>query len=98
MSHGGQCLAAFFVKMSGLLWPVLCTHLSDRMRLAAVSLTLILRTRTMCTASILRLITNHHSGILFFFVRFFQLFPLCNVHDVAVREGIIIAFDLADLS
>ena len=23
MSHGGQCLAAFFVKMSGLLWPVL---------------------------------------------------------------------------
>ena len=39
-----------------------------------------------------------HSGILFFFVRFFQLFPLCNVHDVAVREEIIIAFDLADLS
>ncbi len=32
-----------------------CTHLSDRMRLAAVSLTLILRTRTMCTASILRI-------------------------------------------
>ena len=23
MSHGGQCLAAFFVKMSGLFWPVL---------------------------------------------------------------------------
>ena len=38
-----------------------------------------------------------HSGIIFFSVRFFQLFPLCNVHDVAVREGIIIAFDLADL-
>ena len=38
-----------------------------------------------------------HSGILFFSVLFFQLFPLCNVHDVVVREGIIIAFDLADL-
>ena len=24
MSHGGQCLAVFFVKMSGLFWPVLC--------------------------------------------------------------------------
>ena len=24
MSHGGQCLAAFFAKMSGLFWPVLC--------------------------------------------------------------------------
>ena len=23
MSHGGQCLAVFFVKMSGLFWPVL---------------------------------------------------------------------------
>ena len=23
MSHGGQYLAAFFVKMSGLFWPVL---------------------------------------------------------------------------
>ena len=23
MSHGGQCLAAFFVKVSGLFWPVL---------------------------------------------------------------------------
>ena len=32
-----------------------CTHLLDRMRLATVSLTLILRTRTMRTASILRI-------------------------------------------
>ena len=63
------------------------------MRLAAVSLTLILRTADHVYGKH----PEDHSGILFFSVRFFQLFPLCNVHDVAVREGIIIAFDLVDL-
>ena len=30
MSHGGQCLAAFFVKVSGLFWPVLSITEQDK--------------------------------------------------------------------
>ena len=34
-----------------------------------------------------------HPWILFFLVRFLQLFPLCFVHAALVWEGIHIAFD-----
>ena len=63
------------------------------MRLAAVSITLILCTRIMCTASILR-ITLESFSFLYAFSNFSRFVTSMMW---LYGEGIIIAFDLADL-
>lgn len=71
----------------------LCTHLSDRIRLAAASPMHILRTRTMWMASILG-----HLGIFFFPVRFHQLFRYCFLHATLTWEEIHYWFRLEGFS
>ena len=68
----------------------LCTHLSDRIQVGGSLAYAHLAHADHVDGRHL----GHHSGILFFPVRFLQLLPLCFVHAAPAWERIIIGFGL----